>query len=59
MPPKEPVNFRLSKLARDLLKRLSDLDGISQGDVIEVLVRAEIARRGLPLPQNKRQEPGA
>jgi hypothetical protein len=57
MPRKEQTNLRLTPVARDLLARLSDDEGISQGDIIEVLVRAEANRRGITVrPQGMSNE---
>jgi hypothetical protein len=44
---KEQVNSRLTPTARTLLVRIADVWGVGQGDVIEMLLRAEGARIGI------------
>lgn len=42
------TNIRLTPTARKAMVQLSDIMGIAQGDVVELLLRAEAARLGLP-----------
>jgi hypothetical protein len=52
-----PMSFRLSDLARELIRTLSDRYGLSQAGVIELAMR-ELARRGVdPLPDGATPEP--
>ncbi len=49
MPSEDKVqaNIRLTPTAKKVLVELSDIYGIAQGDVVEVLLRVEAARLGL------------
>lgn len=44
---KKQVNMRLSRTGRDLLAKIADRYGITHGNVIEMLLRAEAARIGV------------
>lgn len=43
---KVQTNIRLTPTARKLLVRIASFWGVAQGDVIEILLRAEAARLG-------------
>lgn len=42
---KKSNTFRLSEECNDLLKKLSDLQGVSQAAIIEILVREEAKKK--------------
>jgi hypothetical protein len=42
------VNIRLTPTAKRILVKLSDVYGVAQGDVLEILLRLEAARLRLP-----------
>lgn len=44
---KEQVTVRVSPVAQELLGRIAPLWGIAQGDVVEILLRAEWALKGI------------
>ena len=44
------LNFRCSETARWIVEELQDQLGLSQGSVIEVLLREEARRRGMIIP---------
>jgi hypothetical protein len=44
---KQQTNIRLTPSARAYLQAISELWGIAQGDVVEILLKAEAARIGI------------
>ena len=54
---KAQVNIRLTPTGRAILTQLSGVYGVSQGDVIEILLRMEAARLRLPGHEGSRTPP--
>lgn len=54
---KAQVNVRLTPVARRILTQLSEVYGVSQGDVLEILLRMEAARLRLPGHEGSRTPP--
>lgn len=48
METKQQTNIRLTPTARRIMNDLTNVYGVSQGDVIEMLLRSEAARLALP-----------
>lgn len=44
---KQQLNMRLTQHARNLLVRLASSRGVSQTDIVEMLIREEAERRGI------------
>lgn len=55
---KEQKNFRISAHGRRLIERLAVLDGLTESNLIEVLVRREAERRNVSLTLYPDDKPG-
>ena len=53
----EPVGLRMSPEELTMLRALAELDGISQSDVLRMLLRREwMARFGMKMPSQKKKK---
>ena len=48
MESKDQTNIRLTATAKQIMNDLTNVYGVAQGDVIEILLRCEAARLALP-----------
>lgn len=54
LPKSEHVSFRISETGKKILALLQEYYGVSQGNVIEMLLRQAARDLGLPLPAEKK-----
>lgn len=45
--PKSQVNWRLSDVAREIIRLIAETDRRTQGQSLEIILREEAARRGI------------